>query len=358
MRGEAATQATMLTAVTPDALVPQSHPIRPIKPMVDSALAALSPTFSRMYASVGRPSIPPEHLLKGCLLMALFSVRSERQLCERLEYDMLFKWFLDMNILDASFNHSVFSKNKERLLKADVSRDFFREIVDQARDRGLLSDEHFSVDGTLLDAWASMKSFRPKGEDSPPPGDGGRNRAVDFRGERRLNETHESRTDLFARLARRGPGKEARLCYEGHVLMDNRQGLVVDVKITEATGTSERDAALDMLQMVPSSGRITVGADRGYDTRDFVWDCRDMHITPHVAQRRHLAIDGRTTRHNGYRLSQRVRKRVEEVFGWVKTVGGGRKLRYRGVDRNQMWAELTVAGYNLVRLARLAQSPA
>ena len=293
MRGEAATQATMLTAVTPDALVPQSHPIRRIKPMVDSALAARSPTFSRMYASVGRPSIPPEHLLKGCLLMALFSVRSERQLCERLEYDMLFKWFLDMNILDASFNHSAFSKNKERLLKADVSRDFFREIVDQARDRGLLSDEHFSVDGTLLDAWASMKSFRPKGEDSPPPGDGGRNRAVDFRGERRLNETHESRTDPFARLACRGPGKEARLCYEGHVLMDNRQGLVVDVKITEATGTSERDAALDMLQMVPSSGRITVGADRGYDTRDFVWDCRDMHITPHVAQRRHSAIDGR-----------------------------------------------------------------
>ena len=248
MRGEAATQATMLTAVTPDALVPQSHPIRRIKPMVDSALAARSPTFSRMYASVGRPSIPPEHLLKGCLLMALFSVRSERQLCERLEYDMLFKWFLDMNILDGSFKHSAFSKNKERLLKADVSREFFREIVDQARDRGLLSDEHFSVDGTLLDAWASMKSFRPKGEDGPPPGDGGRNRAVDFRGERRLNETHESRTDPFARLARRGPGKEARLCYEGHVLMDNRQGLVVDVKITEATGTSERDAALDMLQ--------------------------------------------------------------------------------------------------------------
>ena len=195
--------------------------------------------------------------------MALFSVRSERQLCERLEYDMLFKWFLDMNILDASFNHSVFSKNKERLLKADVSREFFREIVDQARDRGLLSDEHFSVDGTLLEASASMKSLRPKGEDGPPPGDGGRNRAVDFRGERRLNETHESRTDPFARLARRGRGKEARLCYEGHVLMDNRQGLVVDVKITEATGTSERDAALDMLQMVPSSGRITVGADRG-----------------------------------------------------------------------------------------------
>ena len=358
MRGEAAAQATMLTAVTPDALVPHRHPIRRIKPMVDSALAALSPTFSRMYASIGRPSIPPEHLLKGCLLMALFSVRSERQFCERLGYDMLFKWFLDMNILDAGFNHSVFSKNKERLLRADVSREFFREIVDQARDRGLLSDEHFSVDGTLLDAWASMKSFRPKGEDGPPPGDGGRNRAVDFRGERRVNETHESRTDPDARMARRGPGKEARLCYEGHVLMDNLQGLVVDVKITEVTGTSERDAALDMLQIVPGNGRITVGADKGYDTRDFVWDCRDMHITPHVAQRRHSAIDRRTTRHGGYRLSQRVRKRVEEVFGWVKTVGGGHKLRYRGVDRNQMWAELTIAGYNLVRLAKLAQSPA
>ena len=191
--------------------MPQGHPIRRIKPMVDSDLAGLSPTFSRMYASVGRPSIPPEHLLRGCLLMALFSVRSERQLCERLGYDMLFKWFLDMNILDASFNHSVFSKNKERLLKADVSREFFTVIVDQARDRGLLSDEHFSVDGTLLDAWASMKSFRPKGEDVPPPGDGGRNRAVDFRGERRVNETHEWRTDPGARLARRGPARR-RVC--------------------------------------------------------------------------------------------------------------------------------------------------
>ena len=218
MRGEAATQATMLTAVTPDALVPQGHPIRRIMPMVDSALAALSPTFSRMYASIGRPSIPPEHLLKGCLLMALFSVRSERQFCERLGYDMLFKWFLDMNILDVGFNHSVFSKNKERLLGADVSGEFFGEIVDQARDRGLLSDEHFSVDGTLLDAWASMKSFRPKGDGGPPPGDGGRNRAVDFRGERRVNETHESKTDPGARLARKGAGKETRLCYEGHML--------------------------------------------------------------------------------------------------------------------------------------------
>ena len=238
MRGEAAAQATMLTAVTPDALVPQGHPIRRIKPMVDSALVALSPTFSRMYASIGRPSIPPEHLLKGCLLMALFSVRSERQFCERLGYDMLFKWFLDMNILDAGFNHSVFSKNKERLLRADVSREFFREIVDQARDRGLLSDEHFSVDGTLLDAWASMKT---KGEDGPPSPGGGRNRAVDFRGERRVNETHESRTDPGARLARKGAGKEARLCYEGHVLMDNLQGLVVDVKIV-GTGRRSRHA--------------------------------------------------------------------------------------------------------------------
>ena len=239
MRGEAATQATMLTAVAPDALVPQSHPIRRIKPMVDSALATLSPTFSQMYASVGRPSIPPEHLLKCCLLMALFSVRSERQLCERLEYDMLFKWFLDMNILDASFNHSVFSKNKERLLEADVSREFFREISRPGRGRGLLSDEHFSVDGTLLEAWASMKSFRPKGEDSPAAG----GRRAQSRGRLSWGAQGERdprvETDPFARLARRGSGKEARLCYEGHVLMDNRQGMVVDVKITEATGASD-----------------------------------------------------------------------------------------------------------------------
>ena len=352
MRGKAARQATMLTAVTPDALVPRRHPIRRIKPMVDRALAQLSPTFDRIYAANGRASIPPEHLLKACLLMALFTVRSERQFCERLEYDLLFKWFLDLNIMDHSFDHSVFAKNKQRLLDADVAREFLLEIVGQAREQRLLSEEHFSVDGTLLEAWASVKSFRPRDEDEPPS-DGGRNPEVDFRGERRSNDTHRSTTDPEARLARKGKGKEAKLCFGAHVLMDNREGLVVDVRLTPVEGASERDAALEMLEAVPGAGRITVGADRGYDTRGFVRGCRKSRVTPHVAQKQRSAIDRRTTRHEGYRLSQRARKRVEEVFGWVKTVGGGRKLRYCGLERNRFWMELTTASYNLVRLSKL-----
>ena len=352
MRGKPARQATMLTAVTPDALVPQRHPIRRIKPMVDQALAQLSPTFDRMYAANGRASIPPEHLLKACLLMALFSVRSERQFCERLEYDLLFKWFLDVNIMDHGFDHSVFAKNKQRLLDGDVAREFLLEIVGQAREQRLLSEEHFSVDGTLLEAWASVKSFRPRDEDEPPS-DGGRNPEVDFRGERRSNDTHRSTTDPEARLAKKGKGKEAKLCFGAHVLMDNREGLVVDVRFTPAGGASERDAALEMLEAVPGAERITVGADRGYDTRGFVRGCRKSRVTPHVAQKQRSAIDRRTTRHEGYRVSQRARKRVEEVFGWVKTVGGGRKLRYCGVERNRFWMEMTTASYNLVRLSKL-----
>ena len=320
--------------------------------MVDRALAQLSPTFDRIYAANGRASIPPEHLLKACLLMALFTVRSERQFCERLEYDLLFKWFLDLNIMDHSFDHSVFAKNKQRLLDADVAREFLLEIVGQAREQRLLSEEHFSVDGTLLEAWASVKSFRPRDEDEPPS-DGGRNPEVDFRGERRSNDTHRSTTDPEARLARKGKGKEAKLCFGAHVLMDNREGLVVDVRLTPVEGASERDAALEMLEAVPGAGRITVGADRGYDTRGFVRGCRKSRVTPHVAQKQRSAIDRRTTRHEGYRLSQRARKRVEEVFGWVKTVGGGRKLRYCGLERNRFWMELTTASYNLVRLSKL-----
>ena len=353
MRGKAPRQATMLTAVTPDALVPRHHPIRRIKPMVDQALAQLSPTFDGMYAANGRASIPPEHLLKACLLMALFSVRSERQFCERLEYDLLFKWFLDLNIMDHSFDHSVFAKNRQRLLEADVAREFLLEIVEQARKQRLLSEEHFSVDGTLLEAWASVKSFRPSDEEDPPSEGSGRNREVDFRGERRSNETHRSTTDPEARLAKKGKGKEAKLCFGAHVLMDNREGLVVDVRFTPAGGTWERDAALEMLEAVPGAGRITVGADRGYDTKGFVGGCRKSRVTPHVAQKQRSAIDRRTTRHEGYRLSQRARKRVEEVFGWVKTVGGGRKLRYCGAARNRFWMEMTTASYNLVRLAKL-----
>jgi transposase len=326
--------------------------------MVDQALAKLSPTFSHMYAKVGRPSIPPEHLLKGCLLMALYTIRSERQFCERLQYDLLFKWFLDLNIMDPAFDPSTFSKNKTRLLDHEVSGQFFQEVLAEAQRRNLLSDEHFTVDGTLLESWASLKSFRPK--DGGGPRGGGRNPEVDFRGEERKNDSHVSTTDPEARLARKGPGKEAKLCFAGHVLMENRNGLAVGVLVTQATGRAERQAAVNLLSRLRGVGRITLGGDKNYDTRAFIAKCREMKVTPHVAQNtkgRSSAIDGRTTRHPGYAISQRVRKRVEEIFGWTKTVGGGRKLRYIGVARNQMWADLTVAAYNLVRMAKLALNP-
>ncbi len=358
MRGDVERQTLILSAGTPDQLVPQDHPIRLIKPMVDQALAELSPTFSRMYAKVGRPSIPPEHLLKGCLLMALYTIRSERQFCERLQYDLLFKWFLDLNIMDPAFDPSTFSKNKTRLLDHEVSGQFFQEVLAEAQRRNLLSDEHFTVDGTLLESWASLKSFRPK--DGKGPKRGGRNSEVDFRGEERKNDSHASTTDPEARLARKGPGKEAKLCFAGHVLMENRNGLAVGVLVTEATGRAERQAAVNLLSRLRGVGRVTLGGDKNYDTRDFVARCRKMRVTPHVAQNskgRSSAIDGRTTRHPGYTISQRVRKRVEEIFGWTKTVGGGRKLRYIGVARNQLWADLTVAAYNLVRMAKLALNP-
>jgi transposase len=353
MRGKQEKQITMLSSLTPDQLVPQDHPIRRIKPIVDQALSELSPTFNRMYADLGRPSIPPEHLLKASLLIALYSIRSERQFCERLQYDLLFKWFLDLNIMDPAFDASSFSKNKARLLEHQVAREFLTAVVAEARRRKLLSEDHFTVDGTLLEAWASLKSIHPK-DSGEPPKQGDRNPDVDFRGEPRTNDTHQSSTDPEARLARKGAGKEAKLCFAGHVLMDNRTGLVVDVTVTRATGIAERDTALDMIEKVPGSRRITVGADKGYDTRDFVTACLEMNVTPHVARRRWSIVDKRTTRHAGYQFSQRVRKRIEEIFGWVKTVGGGRKLRYKGVERNHLWAELTAAAYNLVRMAKLA----
>lgn len=352
MRGKQEQQITMLSALTPDNLVPQDHPIRRIKPIVDQALKGLSPTFNRMYAEVGRPSIPPEHLLKAILLIALYSIRSERQFCERLQYDLLFKWFLDLNIMDPAFDASSFSKNKARLLEHQVAREFLTAVVEEARRRKLLSEDHFSVDGTLLEAWASLKSIHPKDGEPPQPGE--RNPDIDFHDQSRTNDTHCSSTDPEARLARKGSGKEAKLCFTGHVLMENRNGLVVDVTVTRATGTAERDTALDMIEKVPGARRITIGADKGYDTRDFVVSCREMNVTPHVARRKWSIVDGRTTRHEGYSISQRVRKRIEEIWGWIKTVGGGRKLRHKGVERNQLWAELTAAAYNLVRMAKLA----
>ena len=360
MRGDAERQADIMLALTPDDFVPAEHPIRRIKPIVDAALQRLSPLFDTMYASGGRPSIPPEHLLKASLLIALFSVRSERQFCERLGYDLLFKWFLDLNVADEPFDASTFSKNRERLLEVDAARAFLAEVVAEARRRRLLSAEHFTVDGTLLEAWASLKSYRPRDDEDPPAG-GGRNPEVDFRGQRRRAETHVSSTDREARLYKKAPGQAAQLSYLGHVLTENRHGLVVDVELTEANGRAEREAALRMVQR-STAGRATLGADRGYDTRGFVAGLRALGVTPHVARNERRwgrsAIDGRTTRHRGYAVSQRRRKRVEEVFGWMKTVGGGRKLRYAGTARNRLWLEFAAAAYNLVRMAKLDLAPA
>jgi transposase len=366
MRGSPLQQVTMLSTVTPDQLIPADHPIRRIKPIVDEALRAIGPHLDAMYAEVGRPSIPPEHLLKGSILMALYSIRSERQFCERLQYDLLFKWFLDLNVETPGFEHSSFSKNRERLLEQDVAAQFFAAVLAQAKRRRPLSNQHFTVDGTLLEAWASFKSLRPRDDNRRPPaegGDAGRNPEVDCRGERRSNETHFSATDPDARLARKGPGREAKLALAGHVLMENRSGLVMKVLVTQATGTAEREAALQMVARLKGRRRrrLTLGGDKGYDTADFVRDCRQLGVTPHVAQnttRQRSAIDGRTVRHVGYQLSQRVRQRVEEIYGWVKTVGGGRKLRYCGVRINQLWAELAATAYNLVGMANLLTQPA
>jgi transposase len=355
MRGDSTQQLEMLSPVTPDTLVPKGHPIREIRTIVDGALAELWPVFDAMYAKVGRPSIPPEHLLKAMLLQAFYSIRSERQLCERLQYDLLFKWFVGLNILDPVFDHSTFSKNRDRLLEHDVARHFFEAVRREARRRHLLSSEHFTVDGTLLEAWASMKSVQPRdGGDGPPPG--GKNPTVDFHGQRRTNETHASTTDPEARLARKSNGQETKLAYAGHVLMENRHGLIVEIALTEADGRAERRAALAMIDRQERPQRVTLGADKGYDTADFIAACRERGITPHVAQHtsnRRSRIDDRVTRHAGYAVSQRVRKRVEEIFGWIKTIGGGRKLRYIGLARNELWATFTGTAFNLIRMARI-----
>jgi transposase len=362
MRGKKIGQVTMLSALTPEQLVPQDHPIRRIKPVVEAALRELSPSFDAMYSERGRVSVPPETLLKSSLLMALYTVRSERQFCERLRYDLLFKWFLDLNVEDEGFDHSTFSKNRQRLLEHEVAGQFFAAVVEQARLRRYVSDDHFTVDGTLLEAWASVKSFKPKGGGPPSGGGGGRNPDVNFHGQKRSNATHQSTTDSEARLARKGNSHEAKLAYGAHVLMENRHGLVVDMELTAATGYGERETALALLgRRKGRRRRATVGADKGYDTRDFVAGCRAQGVTPHLARhttKRRSAIDGRTTRHPGYAVSQRVRKRVEEIFGWTKTVGGGRKLRYVGLERNRAWALLTGAAYNLVRMSNLALATA
>jgi transposase len=359
VRGRKNSQTTMLSLMTPEQRVPKGHPLRRIKELADAALQALSPTFDAMYADGGRPSVPPERLLKSTLLMAFYSVRSDRLFCEQLDYNLLFRWFLDMDMVEEAFNHSTFSKNRERLLEHDVAKKFLGEIVQRARSARLMSDDHFTVDGTLIEAWASIKSFRPKDEkpeDRPPPDDRG-NPTVNFHGEKRGNDTHQSTTDPESKLFRKG-NTGAKLSYCGNVLMENRNGLIVDLRIDQADGYAERRGALTLLdEHAPNSSGATVAADAGYDTSDFIAACRERGITPHVAQtrdkRRRSALDGRTTRHYGYLVSQRIRKRVEEIFGWAKTVGCFRKTRFRGRARTQLAAHLVAAAYNLLRISKL-----
>ena len=324
--------------------------------MVDAALKALSPTFSRMYSAYGRPSIPPEKLLRALLLQILYTVRSERMLMEQLEYNLLFRWFVGLNMDEPVWVPTVFSKNRDRLWESEIAEKFFAQILKQAAADDLLSDEHFSVDGTLIEAWASHKSFQAKDRPAPPSDDPG-NPTVNFRGEKRSNDTHESTTDPDARLARKSGGHESKLAYCGNVLIENRNGLVVDTELVQCTGTAERDAAMIMAERVEGDHRITLAADKAYDTKDFVKEMRGMKVTPHVAQNNKRtggsAIDARTTRHHGYAVSQRKRKRIEEVFGWMKTIGVLRKTRHRGLERVQWLFTFTAAAYNLVRMRNL-----
>jgi transposase len=361
MRGDDPRHEAMFSYVTPEARVRADHPLRPIRRMVDAALAQLSARFDRAYSSTGRPSIPPEQLLRALLLQILYSVRSERLLMEELDYNILFRWFVGLSLDDAVWDATTFTKNRDRLLRGDIADAFFAEVLSAIRGEGLLSDEHFTVDGTLLEAWASHKSFRPKDTAGPPPDDP-KNPTVNFHGETRRNATHQSTTDPEARLYKKAVGREARLGYLAHLLTENRHGFIVDTAVTDATGTAERDAALAMLGELPlTTQHVTVGADKGYDTQAWVAAVRTLGITPHVAQHtthRRSAIDGRTTRHPGYAVSQRCRKKVEQPFGWMKTVGLLRKLRHRGGRLVDWIVSFTAAAYNLVRWRTLRARPA
>ena len=358
MRGADQQQNHIFSYLSPEERVRKDHPLRAIRVMVDEVLKQLSRRFDAMYAKVGRPSIPPEQLLRAQLLQMLYSIRSERLLMEEIDYSMLFRWFVGLNLDDEVWDATVFTKNRDRLLEADVAKEFLAQVVEQARTKGLTSEEHFTVDGTLLEAWAGAKSFQPKDKKpSLPPDDPG-NPTVNFRGERRSNETHESKTDPEALLAKKGEGKESKLSYSGNLLVENRNGLIVDAEVFQANGTAERDAALVMLEQIPGTKPVTVGGDKGFDTRDFVKECRNLRVTPHVAQNRARpggsAIDGRTTQHVGYSVSQRKRKRIEECFGWLKTIALMRKLRHRGVCRVDWIFSFACAAYNLVRMRNLA----
>lgn len=352
MRGFVDHQAH-LVMLTPDDLVPVNHPIRKIRAIVDEALVEMEPILASIYSGIGRPSIPPERLIKAMLLIALYSIRSERQLCERLAYDLLFKWFCDLNIDDEVFDATTFTKNRDRLLNANVTGELFVAVVNQARKAKLLSEEHFSVDGTLLDAWASQKSVRPKDESDQDHPDLSANNWVDFSGTTRSNDTHRSTTDPDAMLAKKARGQAARPSYCGHALIENRNGLVVGTGLSQATGTAEREVAIELIGNVGNNKRKTLGADRSYDTKDFVAQCRDHNVTPHVATKQRSSLDARTTRHPGYEISQRKRKLSEQVFGWAKTVGACRKLRFIGLDRCCEQWNIAMTGFNLVRMAKL-----
>jgi transposase len=353
MRGVDHQQSGMFSYISAERRVPRDHPLRAIRVMVDAALKESSWRFDAVYASSGRPSIPPEKLMRALLLQVLYTVRSERLLMEQLDYNFLFRWFVGLNIDDPVWDVTVFTKNRERLLVGELAQGFFTAVVEQAGAQGLLSNEHFTVDGTLIEAWAGHKSFKRKGDDQHTPPDDPGNPSVNFHGERRSNATHQSTTDPEARLARKGPGKEARLCYAGHVQMDNRHGLVVNTRLTQASGIAEPTAALAMAAEIAGQGRVTLGADKGYDQKELVRALREYRVTPHVAQKVNSAIDRRSTRHPGYLLSQRRRKRVEEIFGWLKTVAGLRKTRHRGIARVGWTFTFAAAAYNLVRMRNL-----
>ena len=351
MRGDDKQQEGMFSYISPEKRVPADHPLRPIRKMVDEILKDMSPQFAKLYSEVGRPSIAPERLLRSLLLQIFYSVRSERLLIEQLQYNLLFRWFVGMEMDEVVWNHAVFSKNRERLLNEEIAELFFQRVLERAKPH--MSDEHFTVDGTLIEAWAGQKSFRRKDGKGKPPGSAGE---VDFHGEKRKNQTHASTTDPDARLFRKSKGSEAKLNYMGHVLMENRNGLLVQTFLTEATGRAEREAAMLMVEALPSGKRVTLGGDKNYDTRELVQELRRMNITPHMAQNdtnRSSAIDQRTTRHAGYEVSQRKRKRVEQSFGWMKMVGMLRKVKLRGVEKVGWLFTFTGAAYNLCRLRNL-----
>src|SRR6202522_778164 len=358
MRGNDAQQAEMWSYVSPEERVPHDHPLRPLRAMTDEALQQLQSRFNKLYAKTGRPSIAPEKLLRALLLQALYSVRSERMLMEQLNYNLLFRWFVGLNMDDSVWDVTVFTKNRERLLDGEIAEAFFQAVLRQARERSLLSDEHFTVDGTLLEAWASVKSYQRKdAKDAVPPDDPG-NATVDFHGEKRSNQTHQSKTDPDAKMARKGKGKEAKLSYNGNLLVENRNGLIINTEVFEANGTPAPDAAPVLLKQIPGTKQVTVGGDKGYDTADFVAECRNLKVTPHVAQNLERpggsAIDARTTQHAGYAISQRKRKRVEECFGWLKTIALLRKVRHRGIYKVGWNFTFAAAAYNLVRMRNLA----